>query len=485
MSLDTLDAVLPPAIGVFPHLCLTGRYVLSQRENDAPGHSDEYAGHGLKAVALPDGRVAAAVADAGSRGAAAAIATARLLAVLRGHLESGASLDAAVAAVDRYAERSPFSSGATMAAVILSPGDGSVEVASAGHALPLHLSSGGGSHPLALGPSRPLGLGGTASRGTLTLACGDAVMLHTDGLVTAQNGSVLDGALALREVIAGLGLGGATGPAFGDALCEGVLAAMQRPHGYRDDVALLVVQRVPNPQPLKVSSVAAGAPSTQAVALFAAWLDGFGVSLLDHVSLSGATAEMIGVLSLMSSVTVSAELTDDAQVEVTLEVDRRWQPESDLQRRALVVAGGLVTSLTLRHRDQTTQVILRQPVGRTVPLLQSGSADRRTGVAVARRPPSEPMRADEITGGVRLSGSLGPDEEAVFHDLVHETTCAGTRSAVVDLTRVDRLCGPAVRLLFQYAERTRACDANLTVVAARGSAADQVLTRAALPHRWE
>ena len=478
MSLESLDAVLPASLGVFPGLFLTGRYVLSEGEAS-------HAGNGLKAVPLPDGTIAVAVADTGSRGAPAAMATARLLAVLRGHLESGATLDQALVAVDRYAERSPFGIGATMAVALISPGDGAVEVGSAGHAAPLVLGASGVSRVVSLPPTRPLGLGGSAVVERLVLDHGEALLLHTDGLLTARDGAVLDGAERLRAAIAEAGPLPGPGAAFGDVLSEAVLVAMQRPEGYVDDVALLIAQRSAPPAPFSETAAAQGPSPAEVAALFATWLDGLGVGLIDHVGLSGAVGELAEGLSSADRprFDLGAELTADGMVEVHLRLAEVWRPETERQRRAVVVAGGLVSSLVLRPHGSGTELLVRQEVGRPVQLLASGRTDRRTGRPLTAAVPQVELEVRATRWGVCFSGAIGADDEERFRAVIHEETWAGTHSTVLDLTEVTRLSGHAVRVLFDYHNRTESSGARVTVVTVAGSAPDQVLTQAAFPHQ--
>ena len=480
-GLESLDASLPSTLGIFPGLCVTGRYVLSR-------NTHRHSGNGLKAFALPDGRVAIAVADVGGHGPAASTAVVRLMAVLRGHLETGADVAQSLQAVERYAKRSPSGTGATMAVALISQGDGTAEVGTAGHCPPLVLTADGAVQDVDLPPSRPLGLDGQASVTHLRLEVGDCLVMNTDGLLTARSGAVRDGCVRLRQVLEKLGRSEVTGPAHGDDVAEQVLSTMQQPDGFVDDVALLVAQRCAPPPPFHFLAEAEQGQPARAVAFFSAWLDTLAVGLLDHVALRGALSEITDNVvhhayrrQAQGTFEVEASLTVEGVVQVSVRDSGRWHPQ-DGGGRGLVVAGGLVESLQLHRDDDGTEAVLRQTVGRPVPLLRSHASDPLTGEPVDDGPFIAPMSTEEGPGVLRVRGAVSAFEAEELHEVVHEVTLSGTQSATVDLSQVTRLSGPAVRVLFDYYDRATSSGVDFRVVAPEGSPADQVLTQSALPH---
>lgn len=480
-GLESLDASLPSTLGIYPGLCVTGRYVLSR-------NTQRHSGSGLKAFALPDGRVALAVADVGQHGPAATTATVRLMAVLRGHLETGADVAQALLAVERYAARSPSGAGATMAVALVSQGDGTAEVGTAGHFAPLVLTADGDVHEVSLAPSRPLGLRGGASVTKISLEVGDTLVMSTDGLLTARSGGVRDGCQQLRQVLEKLGRTERSGPAHGDHVAQHVLEAMQKPHGFVDDVALLVAQRCSPPAPFHFVAESEQGEPARAVAFFSSWLDSLGVGLLDHVALRGALSEITDNVvhhayrnQVTGTFEVEASLTVEGVVQVRVRDSGRWHPQAGGGRR-LVVAGGLVESLELHRDADGTEAVLCQTVGRPVPMLRSQEADPLTGTPLDHGPWVEPMTIDEEPGTLRVRGAVGAWEAEDLQETVHELTLSGTQSATVDLSGVSRLSGPAVRVLFDYYDRASSSGVDFAVVAREGTPADQVLTRADLPH---
>ncbi|QCX27839.1 PP2C family protein-serine/threonine phosphatase [Nocardioides jishulii] len=485
-GLETLEALVPASLGLFPSLCVTGRYVLGR-------HRRCHSASGLKAVPLPDGRVAVAVAEAPGGGAVAAVTTARLFAVLYARLEDGASLSDALAGCDRCARRTPQGPGATMAVAVVAQDDGITEVGTAGHTAPLHLTRTGRTRHLPLPASRPLGTGGVPTTAELHLEIGDSLVLYTKGLVTARDGLVATGTRRLEALLTEID---PMRCADGDAVAEDVLGAMQRPSGFVDDVALVVAQRCSPPTPFRFTGHVAPGERSRCTTALSDWLAALGVSLVDHVTLQRAV-DVIATSIVDShatrtraAFTVDAVLTDGGVVEIRLRCTTSWRPETPGRQHALVVAGGLVDSLRLSHttaspnEDQVehgTQVLLRQAVGRAVPLLRSVAHDSTGRLLEAASGPSAMVR-ETVPGSLWVTGAMGTEDEEEFRWALHEVTCSGTVSATIDLTGITRMTGHAVLTLFDFLERAASSQVDLTVVADEDSVADQVLTLAALPH---
>lgn len=480
-DLDALDAMLPSSLGVFPGLCLTGRYVLSR-------DTERHRGNGLKAFSMPDGRIAAAVADTGLHGATAATSAVRLLAVLRGQLESGASLQQALGSVDRYASRSSSEAGATMVVALVDPDDGTAEIATVGHQPPLVLGQ-GEVEQVDLQPSRPLGLGGEVSTTELTLDVGDAILLHTDGLLTSRSGAPDRGTEELLDILRTAEIRRPPGPMYCDTVADRVLGELQHPDGFLDDVALLVLQRREPPAPFRFTGRTEPGQDTDLTTAFGNWLDALGVGLLDHVTLGGALREVVASVmehargaSSTDELEVEAALAADATVDVWVRDRNRWRAEDGERGHGLVVAGGLVDHLRLHHHADGTDVVLQQPIGRPVPLLRSVTVDPASGRALPSIPALSDMTVEVRPGHASIAGAVGSDDVDAFRETIHEATLAGTLAATVDLQHVTRLSGPAVRVLFEYLERAAESVVPFTVMAGTGSAAGQVMRLAAMPH---
>ncbi|MFC6697117.1 PP2C family protein-serine/threonine phosphatase [Nocardioides daphniae] len=471
-----MEALLPSTLGLFPSLCVSGRYVLG-------GHDREHSGSGLKATHLPDGRIALAVTEASGGGAVAATTTARLLAVLYARLEDGANVRAALAAVDRYARRTPFGPGATMAVAVVDPANGVTEVGIAGHPAPLRLTDSGQTLSYLLSPSRPLGTGGVASTDSFRLEVGDTLLLFTNGLLTASDGLVRDGITRLEEAPGALEPDCYTDQ---DALADRLLRTMQRPAGFVEDVAMVVAQRCAPIDDFHFGGDLAPGEPQRCTAALSTWLDDLGVSLVDHVTLQQAVSTIVSSVvdshpeTVRAGLEVTGTLTDEGVVEIRIHDASGWQPRGSAHEHGLVVAGGLVDHLRLFHDDHGTVVVLRQPVGRTVPLMRSVAQARTNGTptGAAGTAMTSELRSDTL----RVSGAVTATDDVEFREALHEVTCSCTRSATVDLSGVTRMPGHVVRTLFDYLERASSSQVDLTVVTGEDSVAAQVLTQAALPH---
>ena len=475
-GIDALDASLPDMLPVFPGLSVTGRYVLGTE-------GGEHRGDGLKAVGLPGGRVLLAVVDALGEGTPASTASVRLLAVLRGALEGGGSLEAALAAVDRYAASAPVARGATLAAAVLDQSDDSLVVGAAGHPAPLVARADGACSPLPLPRSRPLGLGGRAACVSTVLGRGDLLVMHTNGLLTGPDGRVGDGGHRLGTAVATWWRESAAASAErrGTDLCEHVLTTMQQPVGFRDDAVLLVAERTRPSADLAVAREAGADGLAAALGDFERWLDLVGAGLLDHLALTQALGEVAGnVVEHAYGAASRGELRIDASVDAggllraTVRDSGHWRPEHGPRGgRGLLRAGGLVDRMRVVRGEHGTEVVLEQTIGRPVGLLRSGGPHRT---------PAVPMDVRTAPGTLVVSGEVADGDAEPFREAVHEATCAGTQDARVDLTAVTRMAGTAVRVLFDYLARAEASAVALTVVAPEDGAAHQVLEQAALPH---
>jgi serine phosphatase RsbU (regulator of sigma subunit) len=140
-------------------------------------------------IELPDGRLLVALVDVCGKGVPAAMLA---VAVQHGIRQfAGPDPAAVLAEVNRLLlDRTPDDMFATAACVVISPSDGHVAAASAGHPAPLRWDH-QGQNLVALG-SRGLALGvgheWTGQTDQFCLAPGDALLLYTDGVVDAKTG---------------------------------------------------------------------------------------------------------------------------------------------------------------------------------------------------------------------------------------------------------------------------------------------------------
>lgn len=194
---------------------------------------------------LPGGRHAVVIADVCGKGAAGALLAASLQAALRGGRLQVATPAERLTAVNSFVyEHSPADRYITAACVEVDPSTGETIHSSAGHPPVIVLRRDGSVERLVEG-GVPLGLfpdSGYRS-GTTTLAPGDRLLFHTDGITEASPGPGRDPTFGAERLIAAarsVATGGAA------ATCEAIIRdvdAFTAGARLRDDATLVVVEK--------------------------------------------------------------------------------------------------------------------------------------------------------------------------------------------------------------------------------------------------
>jgi serine phosphatase RsbU (regulator of sigma subunit)/anti-sigma regulatory factor (Ser/Thr protein kinase) len=193
-------------------------------------------------IELPEGRLGLLIADVTDKGVPAALVMATTRSILRG---AAARIDAPGAVLERVNELlcpdMPHNMFVTCFYAILDPATGLLRFANAGHDLP-YLHHAGGVRELR-SRGMPLGLmpGMQYEEQEITLAPGDHLLLYSDGVVEAHNGS--------REMFSFERLAGLVGaiPAWGRPLVDTLLDELARFTGpgwvQEDDITLVSIGR--------------------------------------------------------------------------------------------------------------------------------------------------------------------------------------------------------------------------------------------------
>lgn len=480
-DLEDLDALLPTTLPVLPGLAVSGAYVLG-------GAVRTPRGDGLAVFALPDGRTGLLVCDAPGSGSTAVLVASRMLGVIRASVGTGACLTEAMSSVDAYVRADPPARGTGVTLAALDTGSGDLEVVCAGQDPPLVCPADGPPRALPLPTSRPLGLGGTASTTSTHLPVGTLLLLHTGGLLERWGTSVDTDGEDLEHALA-TGANELNGqpmtlPADLDRVTQELLRAMQRPAGFRDDVAVLVAARRSPPQPWSRHLPAEEAAVTGAVGELDAWLGALGAGLLDRLALRHAVMQ-VGTNAVRHAypsmprepLEMRALLDEQGDVSVGVSDHGTWlSPGGPSAGHGLVLAGGLVDRLTIHRRAGGTTVTLRQALGRPVPLY--GAMVPGDDALTARL--DEPLTCRSTPGSLAVTGAVDDDTADEFAVALHSATRAGTSDCVVDLSDVTQLCGAGVVHLFGSRHRAEANGSHFRLRCPPGAPVGRVLRRVAL-----
>jgi phosphoserine phosphatase RsbU/P len=222
-------SLLPSALPAIGGLDMAGRYL--------PG-SGHIGGDWYDVFPLPSGEVCAVIGDVTGSGLNAAVIMGRMRSALRAYAlqtsSPGEILDS-LGQKMRYFEPQAM---ATVLCAVLSPSLDEVSISSAGHLPPLVAVPGQPTVPARVSADLPIGVPGLSPRRVSTLAFppGAVLCLYTDGLVERRDRPIDDGIARLSATLT------ATDP---EAACASVVAAMSDQSPHEDDLALLILRRVP------------------------------------------------------------------------------------------------------------------------------------------------------------------------------------------------------------------------------------------------
>lgn len=482
MGSTTTDAQIPTMLPVLPGVVLAGQYGLTDCEPIDRGDT-------LSACALSPCRVALLVADVVGHGFGAALAAAQVRAILWSDLTDGATLTAAVARLDRYAERHSELGATTLGVAVLDLEDGTLEYAAAGLLPPLVLTPHGSPRLLGAASMQPLGTRGITHVQRVALRADDMVVLSTNGLVSTSTKGLRQaaedlGSLAARVLDDSLDRGSAP-PQCADDVGR-ALVSRALPSEQCDDIALLVAQRVVAPQRLtvhlSVDTFDVGALRSSV----SGWLEQFGAGLADHISLGHALVELATnvVKHAYESepgsdhpFVVDATLDSTGAVTATVTDHGQWRVHQDPHGRGLTMTGGLMDSIKVHRSREGTAVEIRTRLGRPVQMWQ---AERGSTDLVGTALPDE-LSAVAVPGHLIASGPVDESSADLFHAALLEATHAGTVDATVDLTDVTHLSSPGVQSLFDLLERSSTAGVLLKIVAPKSTPARQILDLVGLP----
>ena len=493
-------ALLPPVLPVLPKLRMAAHYL-------AAGQNEKAGGDWFDAIPLADGSVALVVGDVVGHGIPAAAAMGQFCAVLRDLLAIEPDLGTVLERADAFAARTPALRAATMALARLDPADGSLRYVTCGHPPPLVVGAAGepGSVPgagfLPATGSGPLGTGSAMVIGAAALRPGELLLLYTDGIIQRPDTPVAEALAELAETAAEVA---SPGPAAGsqtpaDRVCHDTVRVIGR-SGFADDVTTLAAQLLSDPVPELYLEVPAEVASVLRVRrAFAQWLREIDATAIDGNDLLLAVAETITnavehayPADRPGLVWFRAVFRDDGILECQVTDHGNWRaPDPAVGHRGhgLMVAGQVVDYMRVSHAmppsgaepaSRGTVVTLRHRLRRPVTI--TADAPRAVGQPAS----GAAFRMDIDSNGpvpcARVSGAVdGSSAERLVKQLL--TACrGGTLPITLDLTGITYLASSGVRAIYQVKERLVEHHQDLTILAAAGSSAQNLLDLVRLPY---
>jgi len=352
-------SLLPSGLPRIPRLRAAGRY-------EAGGPDVQVGGDWYDLLELPDGTVGLVVGDVVGRGVAAATIMAKLRSGLRAYATERDGPGEVVAALGRHLDLYESGGMATLLYLVIDPRTGLLRFASAGHPPAVLRMPDGETQLLDGGRSTPLGAtpDPTYPEGRARLPEGGSLILYTDGLVERRSESLDAGLARLRAAVG-------EGPSNPEALCLHLLDAVRQRPVMEDDVALLVVERVPLPASFRESVPARPEELAGLRRLLADWLtrldaddqEAFDIVLAASEASSNTIVHAYGATD--QAFDVQGEVQGrDVVIEV---VDRgRWRPARDgANGRGIELMRALMDDVQISTNERGTSVRMRRRLGST------------------------------------------------------------------------------------------------------------------------
>ncbi|WP_232519904.1 SpoIIE family protein phosphatase [Actinosynnema pretiosum] len=460
-------SLLPRELPALPRLAAAARYL------PASAHT-QIGGDWYEVLPVGETTVALSVGDVVGKGPQAAAVMGQLRSALAGYLLDGHSPAAALERLDAFALRTRGAPGSTCACLTLDWSTGELRWASAGHPPPL-LVEPERSRFLPIGTGTVLGVPGRATYrdSQVVLPAGGTVVLYTDGLVE-RRGALIDAGLdALLRLVRDEH---ELGP---DELADRITSALLD-GGQDDDVALVVVRKIPEPLRRRV---AAEAPELSGMRRrVAEWAGRAGLSddlLCDlQLALGEAAANAVdhAYPDGPGEFEYRVERIGDGGVRVRVCDWGRWRPEPEDKGHR----GRGVQLIQTVGRDA---VFTRGPEGTVVEfVVPEGDGP---GVPAPRRRVRGPVVGVRCTAGeefrdavqvLHLGGDLDLDGVRALREfLLGRVDVADRRPVELDLTGLGYLSSSGVALLLEAAEVAAGRGRGVGVVVTEGSAPARIM----------
>jgi anti-sigma regulatory factor (Ser/Thr protein kinase)/putative methionine-R-sulfoxide reductase with GAF domain len=258
-------SLIPDRLPVIPGLELAGRYL--------PAGDGGVGGDWYDVFMLPSGRVGVVMGDVLGRGLRAAVVMGRLRSALRAYALEAPEPGEVLERLDRKIQHFEAGQMTTVIYAVLDAELTTLQVASAGHPLPMMATPGSEVAAVVADVDPPLGVDSGVRRRTTTLGLppGAMLALFTDGLVERRGESITVGLDQLRKALA-------AGSA--EQRCATAIHSMLGGLEPQDDVALLVLRREDegDSPPLQVKVPAVATSLALVRTALRRWLGALGVS---------------------------------------------------------------------------------------------------------------------------------------------------------------------------------------------------------------
>lgn len=452
-------ALLPDTVPVVPGLDLAAHYLVAAEDTDAGGDW-------FDVFDRADGDV--------------------LLVV--GHV-----VGVALQELDRFAGTVEGATSATVCVVRMAAGASLVEYCTAGHPPPLVVAPDGDARYLATTGAGPLGTGRGFATSTATLAVGDVVVLHSDGLVERPGRTPAQNTVELlevcRDVVLDRGVPDEGTPRPAERLCQQAVEHLVRRTGHADDITIVAAQRTREPEPLRLEVPADPASVPAVRRVLATWVDAFDPREADAAALQLAVNELVANAVVhgysrdgTGTVGVSARVDHGGVVHAEVVdqggwVDHAEDPgdgsEPSEGGRGLVLVQAVTNDFVLEHAERGTAARFSMQLRRSVELVDTG----RWSVPSPRRRSSDRFEVEVRDDVVVLRGAIDLVSAPRMEAVLREESLGGCPHTVVDLDGVTLLTSSAVSVLDRAARSGR-----VRLQASPGTPAQHVLDLVALPH---
>ncbi|RZU32037.1 SpoIIE family protein phosphatase [Blastococcus saxobsidens] len=464
-------ALLPASLPMLPDLRLSGSYHRATDGSVAGG--DWY-----DAVPLGKGRLALVVGDAVGHGVAAAGAMSRLRGAMRSTLLRESEPAAVLATLDAFAAEMDDVEGTSVFFGVLDAATGRLVYSAAGHPAPLVVRADGSTAWLQVTPRPPLGSlpGAPAPVHEDVLPAGGTLVLFSNGAVVGADEAPSASLERLEEVSRSV-LADPAGSDQGSALADAVAEGVRRPHGWLDDVAVLVAHRRARTQEalrLDLTAVPQALPGVRR--RLNAWLTELGMGEQDRVGVMVAVGEACANAAEHAyrgtepgPMSVTAQVDVDGVLTVAVHDQGTWRPpdrDPGDRGRGLLIMRQLVDGVTLLEDHGTTVTLSFRLRATPDADLDAPRSTENVDVVVDREGDRPVVRARGAVDGLCA-------EQLRIRLL--EASHGGAAPMELDLAEVSLFSSAAVRVVLAMARIARDENWRLVVHAPEGGVTRHVL----------